>query len=191
MILDGGALSLAMFGERLDPRQYLTRMYPGAPVPALNQVVATAAPLTARVNHGIWIASCDCGAPRDKIPTPGGGVWLDAPMIWCLRCQNGGTGRGWRPVAVTDEQTRARIEAVLLCRPNVEDRNWEPSETVADLIAQNAAHGDPVPDRIADAVLGPVHGPTWQETVTPFSATPRRALGPRWWQRLRLGVGGR
>lgn len=40
---------------------------------------------------------------------------------------------------------RAQIEAVLNLRPIRSTRNWEPNETLADLIAQNIEHGDPVP----------------------------------------------
>jgi hypothetical protein len=178
MILDGAVLAERMFGERLDPREHLVRMYPNAPVPPLDYLVGTAAPLVGRVNHGIWIASCACGARG--APTPGGVVFLDQPVIWCLRCQNGGTGRGWRSVTVPPDEERRRIEAILLCRPNVEDRNWEPGETIADLLAQNAAHGDPVPD-VGDV---PELVPDWRAGVMPFGRVLRGQLGPRWWQRL-------
>lgn len=156
MILDGERMAVELFGRPLDPREYLLASYPAleAVVPPLTNVVGTAAPLLARVNHGRWIASCDCGAPRDKVPTPGGVVFLGQPVVWCLRCQNGGTGRGWRQVAVPGPELRAQIAAVLLCRPHVEDRNWEPSETVAELLAQNREHGDPAPD-LAAVVAGP------------------------------------
>jgi hypothetical protein len=47
------------------------------------------------------------------------------------------------------------IEAVLLMRPDPASRNWEPGETVADLVMENAAHGivppgTPPPERWAD-----------------------------------------
>lgn len=187
MIADGAALGRQVFGEDVDPRELLLRMYPGAAavIPPLSQVVGTARPLVARINHGIWIASCDCGAPANKIPTPGCVVFLDRLLGWCIRCQNGATGRGWRPVAVPPPELRAAIEAVLLCRPNVEDRNWEPDETLDDLIAQNREHGDPVPEVLT--TVAPVPGPDWRETVTPFGPLPQlaRGLGRRLLGRVR------
>lgn len=184
MILDGERLTREMFGERLDPREHLIRLYPDVAerIPPLGHVVATAAPLVARVNHGVWIAPCPCGARGT--PSPGGVVFFDTPLVCCARCGNQGVGGGWRRVEIPPENERALIEMVLLCRPNVEDRNWEPGESVADLIAQNAAHGDPVPAHIAEAALGPVQGPTWQETVAPIGPPPEMRRTPRWWQRL-------
>jgi hypothetical protein len=143
-IRTGERLSLALFGSVLPPDEYLQRFYPGAPIPPLGQVVATATPLLGRVNGGNWIASCDCGGRG--LPAPGGVVFVETPLVWCLRCLNGGTGRGWRPVVVPREGEREQIERILLCRPNVADQNWEPAESVADLLAQNVAHGDPVPE---------------------------------------------
>lgn len=183
MILDGCAMSGALFGDVLDPRSYLLRLYPRLEIPELSQVVLTAAPLVARVNHGHWIASCPCGARG--IPTPGCVVWFDGPgalLGWCARCQNGATGRGWRAIVAPSTADRAAIEAVLICRPLVSDRNWEPSETVADLWAQNVEHGCPVPppdEEPPDGAGVPSEpGPqrpggadaaTWRALVTPFS----------------------
>lgn len=176
MILDGQLLTRQLYGEALDPREHLVRMYPQAApaVPPLSHVVATAAPMVARVNHGLWIASCECGAPREKLPTPGCVVFLDVPLGFCVRCGNRAWGGGWRRIAVPDHETRARIEAVLDARPNVEDRNWEPSETVDDLVAQNREHGDPVPD-LRLTTVGPILGPDWRRFVAPFAPLPRAA----------------
>lgn len=175
MILDGAAMSREMFGRELSPREHLVQCYPKMAdvVPPLDHVVLTAVPLVARVNHGQWVASCDCGAPS-KVPTPGGVVFLDRPLIWCVRCQNGSTGRGWRRAVVPIPATRQQIETVLMLRPNVGDRNWEPSETVDDLIAQNREHGDPVPD-LAGPLIGPDQGPDWRELVAPFGPLPQAA----------------
>lgn len=173
MILDGAAVSRAMFGQVLDPREHLARCYPNTPVaiPPLDHVVATATPMVARVTNGIWVALCDCGARG--IPSPGCVVFLDHLLGWCLRCQNAAYGRGWRPVIVPVPGMRHQIEAVLLCRPNVGDRNWDPRETIDDLIAQNREHGDPIPD--LRAPIGPVLGPDWRQFVAAFSPLPRAA----------------
>lgn len=161
MILDGAALAeRTTTGAGADPRSFLLACYPGASIPPLTHVVETAAPLVARVNHGRWIASCSCGAR--KLPSPGCLVFLDNLLGWCLRCGNQAWGGGWRRVVAPDADERARIEAVLECRPNVEDRNWEVTETLDDLIADNIAHGDPIPD------LGPPVPVVAAETPAPL-----------------------
>jgi len=40
---------------------------------------------------------------------------------------------------------RSRIEEIVRHRARIADINWHPGETVADLIEQNKAHGDPLP----------------------------------------------
>lgn len=144
MIIDGQALAAQLFGGRVrGPRSFLRGF--GYQPPSLDQVAITAAPLLARINHGIWMASCPCGAPG--LPAPGGVVFLKRPLIWCPRCENAEVGGAWRPVTVPKRTLRKRIESILLLRPNAEDRNWEgPDELVADLITQNLEHGDPIPE---------------------------------------------
>lgn len=171
MILDGrGIAASSLTGEAADPRGYLLACYPQAEIPPLDHVVLTADPLVARVNHGRWVASCTCGAPADKIPTPGCVVFLDRPLGWCVRCGNRPWGGGWRPIVVPPEGERRLIEAVLDCRPNVEDRNWETGETVELLAAENHAHGDPIPDLTVIRV-GPLHGPNVRELAAGFPPT--------------------
>lgn len=184
MIRDGSALARDLLGSDVDPRTYLVSFYPGLDhlVPPLDHVVLTARPLAARVNWGIWIASCDCGALSSKVPAPGGVVFFDGPgaaLVWCVRCRNGSTGRGWRPVAGPPPAVRAAIEAVLVLRPNVEDRNWDPSETIADLVAQNVERGDPVPggdDRVSAATRPVPIVPRWRSEA---ARAVMRALGVR------------
>lgn len=151
MILDAARIAERMTQRVADPREYLLAFYPKAPIPPLTHVVRTARPTIARVNGGLWKASCECGARG--VPSPGCVVWLSVPLGWCVRCGNQGTGRGWRPIAVPTPETRAAIEAVLLCRPNEADRNWEPTEAIEDLLRQNREHGDPTPDDLELAML--------------------------------------
>ena len=143
-IRTGERLSLAMFGAVLPPDEYLRRFYPQAPIPPLSQTVATARPLVACVNAGNWIARCDCGGRG--VPSPGGIVFAETPLVYCLRCLNGGTGRGWRPMLLPLPGLMAEIERVLLCRTSAADQNWEPGESIGDLLDQNRAHGDPIPE---------------------------------------------
>jgi hypothetical protein len=176
MILDGASIA-----PGIDPQAYLLACYPEASIPPISHVVMTAPPLVARVNHGRWIASCSCGARG--LPTPGCIVFLGVLLGWCVRCNNGAWGGGWRMVQAPQLETRVQIEAVLEQRPRIEDRNWEPGETVADLIRENREHGDPVPDLAAFA--GPELGPDWRERAAPFSPLPRavgrlRRMAGRW-----------
>lgn len=99
-----------------------------APPPSLDQV-AEGEPLAARVCHGWWIVDCpDCrGADF---------VWTDRPLQWCGSCGNAAVGGRWRRVVVPEG--RSEIEAALLARPDQTTQNWEPGESVADLLAENA-----------------------------------------------------
>lgn len=142
-VVDGTGLSSLIMGEQLDPREYLTRMHPEGEIPSLDHVVMTAMPVQPLVNRGVWIWRCQCGARG--IPSPGGVVFFDYPLAWCLRCGNAATGRGWRPVALPSQGLRRIVESILLHRPNQSDRNWEPEETVSVLIEQNTEHGDGIP----------------------------------------------
>ena len=162
MILDAPR---ALLTRATDPRSLLLALYPDARIPPLSHVVATATPMVARVNHGVWIASCSCGAKGN--PPAGCVVSLIEPLGWCVRCHNRAWGGGWRPITVPVSETVAQIEAILVCRPNIGDRNWEPEETVADLLAQNREHGDPVPDLAAVRI---------REAQTPSEPWPGPAL---------------
>jgi hypothetical protein len=142
MILDG----LAVFGRTLEEwrtddrphrrggRQaglaYIADMAGHAPPPPLSEVVDDE-PLPARVYRGQWIVDCTCNGAAY--------VWLDVPLTWCACCGNRYCGGRWRRVALPPE--RAAIERMLLLRPDAANRNWQPGETVADLVAENAAHG--------------------------------------------------
>lgn len=146
-ILDGSGIDALLHGETTDPLTYLRRFYPELEIPPLAQVAERTVPLLAQIRHGYWLASCPCGARG--VPAPGGVVWLRLPLVWCVRCENDSVGGRWRPVWLPPPAERTAIEAVLALRPHPEDRNWESGETLADLIAQNRAHGDPVPDGVA------------------------------------------
>lgn len=93
------------------------------------QPKASALPLVARVNWGRWLGDCPTGD-------------LDAPVIdptWgvavCLTCGSVFTS------SIVLPANAAAIEAALMARPLVHTRNWDNSETLADLLAENAAHG--------------------------------------------------
>lgn len=81
------------------------------------------------INHGQWKLRCACGnAPS---------VSVEWDLACCFEC-----GAIYRDLAFPPN--RSAIEAVLLKRPR-QARNWT-DETVAQLAAENRAHGDEVPD---------------------------------------------
>lgn len=153
MVYDAERLSEIMETKPGNLREYLLAFYPklADKIPPMDHVVRTARPMVAHVNSGIWKATCECGARTDlqkQRVAPGCVVWLSQPVGFCIRCGNQATGRGWRPVTVPPEAMRAEIEAILRCRPDGTTQNWEPSESIADLLTQNREHGDPTPEDI-------------------------------------------
>lgn len=138
MILDGRKMATELYGDAgqdMDPQAYLMSFGYLSP---LIGAIAQVALVPAEVNHGVWIWQCDCGAPG--MPAPGGVVFHDQPVGWCPRCQNVDCGGLWRPLVVPTDRKRRMIERRLLVRPELENRNWLPSETTRDLDRENAEH---------------------------------------------------
>jgi hypothetical protein len=48
-------------------------------------------------------------------------------------------GRRWRPVTLPSDVEA--IEGALVVRPDRSTRNWQPGETVDDLLRENREHG--------------------------------------------------
>jgi hypothetical protein len=77
------------------------------------------------INHGRWIALCPaCQNGMAYSPE-----WRASLCFGC--------GAEYRAEPPTDWRV---IEQVLLDRP-AENQNWNPGETVSDLVAENVAHG--------------------------------------------------
>jgi hypothetical protein len=83
------------------------------------------APIRARIDAGRWMFDCECGAGVAAHPD-----WQDSRCFGCGNIYH----------AVVFPPDRAAIEALLLRRP-VAVRFWSPGETLADLAAENLAHG--------------------------------------------------
>jgi hypothetical protein len=82
------------------------------------------------VNHGRWIAECpDCHGAQVASRT-------DA-RFFCVDCLNAWCGGHW--LRLVWPPNAGAIEAVLLKR-DTHHRNWEPHESVDDLLAENVAH---------------------------------------------------
>lgn len=90
----------------------------------------------ARVDHSRWIADCpdpECGGAEF--------VSFADPRFFCCECRNKAIDHAYLPVELPSTTDRGDIEELLLARSSGESRNWLPSETVDDLLAQNRAHG--------------------------------------------------
>ena len=89
----------------------------------------------ARVNHGRWIVDCPA-CPSAQIVQPGDTSFVCLSLDPLCPAYGEVVEIAWPPV------WRA-IEAILAHRPNKVNRNWYPWETLADLRAENLAHGLP------------------------------------------------
>lgn len=93
----------------------------------------------ARILYGRWLVDCPvCRGANDVDPAEA--VYL------CSSCYWPGIFRPDRIVpahfaAVEFPGERAEIERLLLKRPYIRNRNWNPGETIADLVLQNLENG--------------------------------------------------
>ena len=104
-------------------------------------------PAPARVNWGRWIADCpSCGsalAVEPGQPLLGATVWeADGEHLTAARFQEGCwdcgtvTDLAWPDSGVIDG-----VERLLAMRPDPKTRNWEPHESLHDLMRENAERG--------------------------------------------------
>lgn len=85
----------------------------------------------ARINWSRIVVDC----PRDWCTS----AWSLPPGTEVFQCVGHG-GCGWTAPIVWPANL-ADIVAVLALRPDPKTRNWEPGETVMDLVHENLAHG--------------------------------------------------
>jgi hypothetical protein len=84
----------------------------------------------AEINHGRWLIRCPhCAGAEEADPKE--------PIFYCLSCGNADVG-GHIMLAVFPLGVAA-IEKTLLMRP-MENRNWDPKESLQDLEAENLSH---------------------------------------------------
>lgn len=97
---------------------------------ALIRPVAGMVPVYA--NHGRWVAQCPRLQPfvcRDALQV----WWPESKVFDCPTC--GLIAElGW-------PAERAKIEELLMARPDPATRNWEPGESLTLLLTENLAHG--------------------------------------------------
>jgi hypothetical protein len=87
-------------------------------------------PVNAIVNHGRWLAVCECGGAELVSPND--------PIFFCFSCCNSAHDYHVRPVQFPKGPDK--IEKALMKRADPKHRNWESSESLADLEAQTVAH---------------------------------------------------
>jgi len=87
----------------------------------------------AEINHGRWIARCACGGAEDVSPAE--------PVFYCLSCGNADNDGHVMTIEFPTAAAREAIEAALLKRLEMENRNWQPGESLDDLMGENKAHG--------------------------------------------------
>lgn len=104
-------------------------------------------PVAVRVNWGRWLADCPaCGSALAVEPGSrvlGAPVWEHDGAAWvrvgfregCWDC-GARTDLVWPDGAFVDG-----VERLLAMRPHAQTRNWQPGETLHDLLRENAAHG--------------------------------------------------
>lgn len=95
---------------------------------------ATDRTAAAYVNHGRWCVDCPFGCGSAQYASRAD------RRFFCIECGNDSTS-GWVTVIWPAPLDIAAIEAALGVRPQVATRNWQPGETVADLLAENQARG--------------------------------------------------
>ena len=88
-------------------------------------------PVIAVINHGRWLAHCECGGAELVNPVSGAG-------FYCLSCYNEGNKGKPRPVDVPDKVRF--IENQLLKRPHQKNRNCAAGEGLEHIKNENKAH---------------------------------------------------
>jgi hypothetical protein len=85
----------------------------------------------AEINHGRWMVRCPaCPGAEEADP--------EQPIFYCLSCGN--ADNGGHVMAVEFPKDREEIERLLLAR-EIENRNVKPTETPADIEAENLEYG--------------------------------------------------
>ena len=127
-----GLPAVRMAEASLTPELWKYR--PGMVVPAV-AIPAVGISLAVFVGGGRWLVQCPVDMSAQYASR------LDH-RFFCGECSNAAHGGRW--ITVTWPPVPADIEAVLIPRPR-QNQHWFQPETVQQLIAENDAHGVPVP----------------------------------------------
>lgn len=100
---------------------------------------------TAYVNENRWVIDCECGA--------GNAVDMEAGVAYCFGC-----GAIHRSIVLPEPTQLKAAEQLLLKRPDVVTRNWDPrKESVEDLQKENEERLDRQKPIAGEAVDGLDH----------------------------------
>ena len=134
------ALQLAARADEPRPAELCWRLFgPQVEPPKDDQV---AGEIVAYVNEARWVADCPdkrCNAAQVVTPAD--------PRFLCAVCGNLANRRRWYRVKFPSANVRRQIEGLIARRPRLENVNWTPDESVAEVRRLNREHG--VPDEVA------------------------------------------
>lgn len=99
-------------------------------------------PVQAYINHGRWIAMCECGGAEI--------VWAEG-LFMCQSCWNSAHKHNFRTVEFPVK--RAEIEAILERRPLL-NRNWLLGEAISQLEKENKEHENELLETSGTATAG-------------------------------------
>lgn len=114
----------------------------------------------AEANWGRWIARCPAGLCTNAIQV--------ARRQQTFECIGAGSC-GWTSTIVWPADPES-IEVLLALRPDEKTRSWLPGESLAQLLAENTAHGLPIPG------FDPAHLPPGTTTVDLLTEVDGRAV---------------
>lgn len=107
-----------------------------------------------QMNHGRWVASCQCGGaerlwPDGRIQVDRYGMPYGVTRSGVLVC---GSCRSESMVQWPNDETVAAVERAVAARPDPTTRNWWPAEPVELLELENIANGVADPAGLHGAV---------------------------------------
>jgi len=134
--------------KMLDPNIPMMNLWWGMRGQRIPEGLSDCAVALAELHWSEWIARCPycpkwiARGPYCPNAMP---ISIKDPRFSCSqdRCQTGGiSGADGAAIAVVLPPANVLmwVEALLLLRPKAENRNWLPTETIKDLIAENVAH---------------------------------------------------
>ena len=86
-------------------------------------------PVSAQVEHGRWIAHCECGGTENVTPND--------KVFFCFSCCNADNSFHLRPVVFPEDIDQKVIEELLMKRSKHRDMNWLPEESALSLEKEN------------------------------------------------------
>ncbi len=135
-ITDGNSMFHMTLREFVGSQTYLNvaRMR-GIVVPPITKI-STLNPTQATVNNGRLIAPCTgCVGGAEYI-------WRGGPyQMYCANCGNRDIGNNWRRIIMPEDRILREVERLLLMRTDPGTQNWNPTESIQELVLENLNYG--------------------------------------------------